>query len=234
MKIYIIRHGYPDYELDTLTPLGLEQAFKLGEKYKNIPMDVFYISTHGRACKTAEPLLKYHPNAKVNYVDWAREDLGAKYYSTKDGDNFKWYFWIPRWTTLFRSQELSAYGNEWINHPEVAKTTMPEGFKIMAESVDNFMLDLGYKHDRKAHTYEKIKDVEFENVVVVAHGAFAFSFISNLLDIPYPEFTTTHQCMDCTGVTVLEILDGMPCPLIVKYNDTSHLDTEIKFTDVGV
>lgn len=228
MKIYVIRHGSPNYEKDCLTPEGIKQAFKLGEKFKNIPIDAFYISTQGRARQTAEPLLKYHPNSSVNYVDWAREDLGGKYFSTRINEKFQWYWMIPEWISLFRKQEVALYGNEWFKHPEIAKTAMPEGFKLMSESVDKFMLELGYKHDRINHSYKKVKDKVPDSVAVVAHGGFAFSFISNLLDIPYPEFTTTHCGMDLTAVTVLEIWDGILSPVIIKYNDTSHLDLDIK------
>lgn len=224
MKIYIIRHGIPNYETDSLTSDGLNQAIKLGEKFKNIPIDALYISTQGRARETAKPLEKYHPNATINYVDWAREDTGAKYYGTKENNEFQWYFMLPKWVNLFRSNELSIHGNNWIDHPEIAKTGMPQGFKIMSESVDAFMLELGYEHDRINHTYKKIKANGPENIVIVAHGGFAFSFISNLLDIPYPEFVTTHCVMDCTAVTLLEIWDNIPSPVIIKYNDTSHLE----------
>lgn len=234
MKIYVIRHGLPDYEHDCLTPDGTKQAFKLGEKYKNISFDAFYISTQGRACETAKPLLKYHQNAIVNYVDWAREDYCGKYFSAKVDGKFQWYWIIPEWVKLFRTEEVALYGNNWVNHPKIAKTDMPKGFKIMSESVDSFMLELGYEHDRVNHSYKKIKDNTPENVAVIAHGGFAFAFISNLLDIPYPEFTTTHCGIDCTAVTILEIWDGIPTPVIIKYNDTSHLDKDIEFKEVGI
>lgn len=229
MKIYVIRHGLPDYENDCLTPNGIKQALKLGEKFKNIPIDALYISTQGRARQTAEPLLQNHKNSEVKYVDWAREDICGKYFATKINDKFQWYWMIPEWIKLFRTQEVASYGNNWVKHPKIAKTDMPKGFEIMSEAVDAFMLELGYQHDRVNHSYKKIKDSVPENVVVVAHGGFAFSFISNLLDIPYPEFTTTHCGMDCTAVTLLEIWDGIPSPMIVGYNDRTHLDTDIKF-----
>lgn len=234
MKIYLIRHGLPDYEHDCLTPEGIKQANKLSEKFKNIPVDAFYISTQGRARATADPLIKNHPNAAVNYVDWAREDYGGKYFVLKNGDKKEWFWTIPEWIKLFKTEEVALYGNDWINHPEINITTMPEGFKQMSEIVDSFMLEVGYKHDRLNHSYKKIKDKIPENVVIVAHGGFAYSFLSNLLDIPYPEFTTTHCVMDCTAITLLEIWDGIPSPMLIKYNDTSHLDIEVDFKEVGI
>ena len=55
MVLYIIRHGNPDYEHDTLTPLGEKEAEALGERMKKEAPDLIYMSPRGRAIATAKP-----------------------------------------------------------------------------------------------------------------------------------------------------------------------------------
>ena len=52
MVLYIIRHGNPDYEHDTLTPLGEKEAEALGERMKKEAPDLIYMSPRGRAIAT--------------------------------------------------------------------------------------------------------------------------------------------------------------------------------------
>ena len=58
MRLLLIRHGDPDYVLDSLTPTGFREAEMLSERIA--PMDVaeYYVSPLGRAKATAEPTLK--------------------------------------------------------------------------------------------------------------------------------------------------------------------------------
>ena len=58
MKLMIIRHGDPDYELDSLTEKGRREAGLLAKRLVNEQIDHYYLSPLGRALATAEYTLK--------------------------------------------------------------------------------------------------------------------------------------------------------------------------------
>ena len=73
MYLYIIRHGetYGNINGDgftetDLTDNGLNQAFLLGERFKDERIDAIYTSTLIRAVRTGNEIFKYHKNAKFN------------------------------------------------------------------------------------------------------------------------------------------------------------------------
>ena len=49
MKLMIIRHGDPNYEIDSLTPTGWKEAEALAVMMENIPVKEYYVSPLGRA-----------------------------------------------------------------------------------------------------------------------------------------------------------------------------------------
>jgi len=61
MKLYLIRHGQTDanskkivYSLsDKLNKDGIKQAHVIGEKFKNVPVDIVFTSPYEQAKKTA-------------------------------------------------------------------------------------------------------------------------------------------------------------------------------------
>ena len=57
MILYVVRHGDPDYENDSLTPLGRKQAEALVKRFSVHGLDRIYTSPLGRAKMTAEPKL---------------------------------------------------------------------------------------------------------------------------------------------------------------------------------
>jgi probable phosphoglycerate mutase len=73
MYLYIIRHGetYGNLNGDgftetDLTDNGLNQAFLLGERFKDEKIDAIYTSPLIRAVRTGSEIHKYHKNAKFN------------------------------------------------------------------------------------------------------------------------------------------------------------------------
>lgn len=52
MKILIIRHGDPDYSIDSLTEKGWKEAEYLSEKIAPLPIKAYYVSPLGRAKDT--------------------------------------------------------------------------------------------------------------------------------------------------------------------------------------
>lgn len=54
MKLLLVRHGHPNYELDCLTSLGHLQAEAAAKRLMDKNIDLFYSSTCGRAVETAQ------------------------------------------------------------------------------------------------------------------------------------------------------------------------------------
>ncbi len=55
MLLYVIRHSDPDYEHDTLTPLGHRQAEAAAKRLAVNGLTHIYSSPAGRAIATAKP-----------------------------------------------------------------------------------------------------------------------------------------------------------------------------------
>ena len=58
MKLLIIRHGDPDYSIDSLTPIGWKEAELLADRMAKLDVKAFYVSPLGRAQDTASLTLK--------------------------------------------------------------------------------------------------------------------------------------------------------------------------------
>jgi len=87
MKLYIVRHGQTQDNIDQvfngqgeegLTPLGIEQARKVGKRLKEVALDVIIVSDLKRTIQTAQEIIRHHPNARVLYEPRIREqNLGV-------------------------------------------------------------------------------------------------------------------------------------------------------------
>ena len=87
-----------------------------------------------------------------------------------------------------------------------------------------FMESLGYVHDRYTGKYRAVAPND-DRVALFAHQGFGLAFLSCLLDIPYPAFST-HFDMCHTGVTVIDFSadeNGMCIPKILTLSNDSHL-----------
>lgn len=88
------------------------------------------------------------------------------------------------------------------------------------------MAELGYTHDRARKLYVS----EHENdsrIALFAHQGFGLAFLSALLDIPYPLFSTRFD-MGHTGMTVIEFSKhkGECVPQILQLANDSHIYAE--------
>ena len=72
MKLLIVRHGDPDYTIDSLTEKGWKEAEYLSEKLSKLDIKDFYVSPLGRAKDTASLTLK-KMNRTATECDWLRE-----------------------------------------------------------------------------------------------------------------------------------------------------------------
>ena len=75
MRILLIRHGEPDYEIDSLTEKGKREAELLSRRMERYDIRDFYVSPLGRARDTAAYTLeRMHREAEV--LPWLKEFSG--------------------------------------------------------------------------------------------------------------------------------------------------------------
>lgn len=225
MLFFYVRHGDPIYNPDMLTPLGHEQAKAVAKRLCLFGIDKIFASSSNRARQTAEPtcaLLK----KEMTVCDWANEGLVWQEFTVvKENGNRHWGFQDKETIELFNTKEVRDLGNAWSAHP-----SLHEGFKNGMErvnrEVDEFFLSLGYRHDRENGRFEVVASNN-ERIAFFAHQGFGLSFLSSLLDLPYPLFST-HFDMGHTGMTVIDFTesDGYVYPKVLQLSNDSHLYRE--------
>ena len=72
MRLIIVRHGDPDYSIDSLTEKGWKEVEYLSEKLSKFDVKEFYVSPLGRAQRTALPSLEA-AGCKAETVEWLQE-----------------------------------------------------------------------------------------------------------------------------------------------------------------
>ncbi len=172
MRLILIRHGDPDYEIDGLTEKGTREAALLAKRVQGWTVDDVYTSPLGRAVATAEPCLNvWNKQAKV--LDWAQEF----YFLIDDGKGGKripWDFSPSEWT----EKEKYFTENEWIND-DVMLGLKPH-YEEVCTALDAFLREYGY--ERRGRAYRAVSSNQ-KNVVIFCHFGISMVFLSHLLNI---------------------------------------------------
>ena len=222
MLLYIIRHGDPIYETDSLTDKGKLQAEAVGRRMFAAKIDRIYSSPMGRAKETAEPACRLLGLEK-NIEQWTHEIGDERLTPFPDGkmksiSNVQNIYYREN-GNLYLPYER-AYECAGINQSQ-----MKSAVEYIEENGIKFLEKLGYREENGV--YRILRNNE-EKIALFCHGAFARAWISVLLHIPlhimWASFEYTH-----TGVTVIEFKNhdnGITAPQCLCYSDISHLYAE--------
>ncbi len=225
MLLYYVRHGDPIYNPDSLTPLGERQAEAVAKRLALYGIDEIYSSDSNRAMQTAEPTCQLLKKEK-KLCPWANESVawGEFTVTTEDGRR-TWGFNHKPTVEIFNSLEMRKLGADWCDHPFFEDTKFREGRIRVDKAIDEFMLSLGYCHYRTDGHYEAVEANE-KRIALFAHQGFGMAFLSSILDIPYPQFST-HFDMSHSSVTVIHFDGtGRIYPKVIQLANDSHLYRE--------
>ena len=110
MELLIIRHGDPDYTIDSLTEKGWKEAEYLSEKLVKMDIQDFYVSPLGRARDTASCTLK-KLNREAVVCPWLREFQPRIHRPDVTDKKMITWDWLPQdWT---RVPEFYEYVSWW-------------------------------------------------------------------------------------------------------------------------
>lgn len=226
MLLFYIRHGDPIYNPDSLTPQGELQAKALSKRLGVHGIDKIFSSSSNRAIQTAKPTADLL-NKEITILDWCNEKYAWYEFIMKNSDGVDmWACETPEFRELFVSEEIKAMGDKWYNHPKLKGGKFEQGLKRIGEHTDEFMLSLGYRHDRSKNGYiaERPND---ERIALFAHAGFGGAFLSCLLDAFYPDYSV-RNVMGHSGMTVIEFdnKEGFVIPKVLQYSNDSHIYAE--------
>lgn len=227
MLFFYIRHGDPIYKPDELTPLGRRQAEAVAKRLALYGIDRIYSSTSNRAYETAVPTAEILKK-EITQLDFCKEHHAYMELSVINAAGRRtWAFDDAKYRQLFMRPDVLAMGQSWYDHPAFADhPTFKSGTRRIDAAIDEFFATLGYEHDRANGIWHAVNPTE-ERVALFAHQGFGMSFLSSVLDIPYP-LASVHCDMSHTGMTVINFkaVDGIVIPRMLTMANDSHLYRE--------
>ena len=218
MLLYIVRHGDPIYETDSLTERGRMQAEAVGRRIADSKIDRIFTSPMGRARMTAEPACRLL-GLEATVEEWAHEIEDERLTPYPDGV-LKSISHLPN--TVFRENgNIDLPYDRALECTAVNQTRMEEVARI-SEGGRDFLERLGYREENGVY---RILNPNEEKVALFCHSAFSRAWLSVLLHVPlhimWSSFNFTH-----TGVTVLSFKNyksGFTAPRCLCLSDMSHL-----------
>lgn len=219
MLLYIIRHGDPIYETDSLTERGKLQAEAVGRRIADSKIDRIFSSPMGRAIQTAEPACRLL-GLDYSIEEWTHEIGDERLTPYPDG--------VRKSIALLPNAMLRENGNIDLPYDRafecsgVAQSGMPAAVAYIERNGKDFLERLGYREENGVY---RILWPNQEKVALFCHAAFTRTWLSILLHIPlhlaWASFNPTH-----TGVTILEFKNdasGFTAPKCLCFSDMSHL-----------
>jgi broad specificity phosphatase PhoE len=216
MRLYIIRHGDPDYANDTLTPAGHKEAAALAVRLERLGPDRLYSSPLGRARATAAHAAE-RLKMPVDIEPWTAE-LNWKIEQPVLGRSA---VWDVHGRTI-HAIEPSPTRCDWHTHPPFDAPAFREEFADLGRASDAFLARHGFA--REDHHY-RVEKRSREKIVVFCHGGFGLTWLAHLLAIPLPLMWGGFTLAPSSVTTVLfdEREPGSAVPRCTGLADVSHL-----------
>lgn len=219
MNIYIIRHGDPDYEHDTLTEKGWREAELLSRRLIGIPAKAYYVSPLGRARDTASVTLK-KVGAEARVMPWLRE-FNAGYATPKEfhPEGLGWDLLPQDWTA--DPQYYDPW--HWMEAPAYKNSGIGQKYSEVIAGLDAVVASHGYRRQGNVYRVEKANK---DNLFFFCHYGVECVLLSRLLNCS-PVTFWHHAVALTTSVTVLTTEERRPGTAVwrmSRFGDLSHLD----------
>lgn len=222
MKFLIIRHGDPDYTIDSLTEKGCREAQMLAERIAPMDIKAYYVSPLGRAQKTASYTLE-KAGRTAETLQWAREfdttilaeGIGPAY---PDGRRIVWDMLPDYWT----KEPLYYDKDRWFDTPLMKEAGMEKGIREVWDGLDALLEKHGY---RRENGYYRAVRPNNDTIVLFCHFGVTCVMLSHLLGVSpmvlWHGFVTAPTSV--TTVITEERREGIVSFRVNAMGDISHL-----------
>lgn len=192
MRIIIIRHGDPNYDLDCLTEKGKKEAELLAKFLKEEKIDYVYSSPLGRAKETCDYYLKETgKNAEIK--EWLQEVNCPVLHEDDNEYRYPWDYDPKFWT----DKEYFYDRNKWKEYPIFKQYELDKEYDRIIQKFDELLSKHGYT---KEGNHYKVTRSNHETIAIFCHFGVECVMLSRLLG--FSPFLLWHStCSLTSGVT---------------------------------
>ena len=219
MKLMIIRHGDPDFSINSLTEKGWREAEYLAQWMEGVEAKAYYVSPMGRAVDTANCTLK-KIGREGQILDWLREFEVPVYKPNHPGQSGIPWDWLPGdWT----EEERFFHYDQW-HEPEVfAESDVKKEYDWVISNFDALLKENGYEREGK---YYRAVRPNNDTLVFFCHFGLECILLSHLLNMS--PMTLWHgTCAAPSSITTVateERREGIAYFRMLSFGDISHLN----------
>jgi len=218
MKLIFIRHGDPNYAIDSLTEKGWKEAEILGEKIAQMDVKEFFVSPLGRAKDTAAVTLD-KMNRTAIQKEWLREFAVRMERPEIPGKLQPVWDWLPQ---DWMAEEKYFHYDTWYDTDIMREHGVEEEYKWICENFDGLLAELGYRREGKLYRVERQNADTF---VFFCHFGLECALLGHLLSVS-PMILWHCTCAAPTSVTTVvteERREGIASFRTLTFGDISHL-----------
>lgn len=219
MKLLIIRHGDPDYSIDSLTETGWHEAELLARRIEKLDLKDIYVSPLGRAKDTASLSLKALGRT-AEEKDWLQEfPPKVLHPGSPFGMASCTWDWLPdAWTAEPRFFDRNAWKTVDIMVENGVDTT----YNYVIREFDALLAEHGYVRDGLLYRAEKPNN---DTLAFFCHFGLECVLLSHLMNVSpmvlWHGFTAAPTSV--TTVITEERRPGIAYFRAAAMGDTSHL-----------
>ncbi len=217
MKLLIIRHGDPDYSIDSLTEKGWREARYLSERISRLDIRDIYVSPLGRAKDTASFTLQ-KMNRTATELEWLKEFPPR--IIRPDGERARvCWDWLPQdWT----ARENHYDKDTWSDTDILQAGNVREEYDRVTAKFDELLAGYGYVRDGHCYRVERSNN---DTIAFFCHFGLECVLISHLIGAS-PMVLWHGMCAAPTSVTTItteERRKGIASFRMNAFGDISHL-----------
>lgn len=218
MKLLIVRHGDPDYSIDSLTEKGWREAEYLAERMARLDVKRFYVSPLGRAKDTASLTLNKLGRDAEECL-WLREFDAPLYRPDVADHKTVTWDWLPQdWT----AEPRFFLPDQWYLPKAMAEADVKSAYDWVTANFDALLERHGYRREGRIYRAEAANN---DTVALFCHFGVECVLLSHLLNLsPMPLWHGT--CAAPSSVTTLateERREGIAAFRMSAFGDVSHL-----------
>jgi probable phosphoglycerate mutase len=219
MRLILVRHGDPNYELDCLTELGHKQARIVAERLLEENIEKIFSSPMGRAQQTAQPFAELSGLKTIHTLDFMHEIRYGRADALYQSGNP----WVCAIDLMQHGADLQDPC--WRDLPEFAENVATIDIDNVMAGTDEWLSTLGY--DREGLYYRcKTEDDRKRIFVLFSHGGSSTAFLSRVLNIPFPHLSMVLGHLPHTSISSLRFNrepGSLSMPILEYAVDVRHL-----------